>query len=154
MPLTATSVRKFCAVDMGILPMIFLPIGKILVRAIGPTLTDFGIQGALADPTLELHDSNGNTLSNDDCREIQESDYHPAEQGPGAGHSCDLGARELHCRSPGQEQHHRGRLGRSVQLAVGRDTVASSISPANDKMGPEGVRPGRNQRLRVHFFAF
>ena len=47
---------------------------KILVRAIGPTLTDFGVQGALADPTLELHDSNGSTISNDDWRETQESE--------------------------------------------------------------------------------
>jgi hypothetical protein len=46
---------------------------KILVRAIGPTLTDFGVQGALADPTLELHDSNGTTISNDDWRESQEA---------------------------------------------------------------------------------
>jgi hypothetical protein len=47
---------------------------KILVRAIGPTLTDFGVQGALADPTLELHDANGSTISNDDWRETQESE--------------------------------------------------------------------------------
>jgi hypothetical protein len=47
---------------------------KILVRAIGPTLTDFGVQGALADPTLELHDSNGSSISNDDWRETQESE--------------------------------------------------------------------------------
>jgi YVTN family beta-propeller protein len=47
---------------------------KILVRAIGPTLADFGVQGALADPTLELHDSNGMTISNDDWRETQESE--------------------------------------------------------------------------------
>jgi hypothetical protein len=47
---------------------------KILVRAIGPTLTDIGVQGALADPMLELHDSNGSTISNDDWRETQESE--------------------------------------------------------------------------------
>ncbi len=47
---------------------------KILVRAIGPTLTDFGVQGALADPTLELHDSNGMTIANDNWRETQESE--------------------------------------------------------------------------------
>ena len=47
---------------------------KVLVRAIGPTLTDFGVQGALADPTLELHDTNGMTIANDDWRETQESE--------------------------------------------------------------------------------
>jgi cyclophilin family peptidyl-prolyl cis-trans isomerase len=40
---------------------------RMLVRAIGPSLGAFGIQGALADPTLELRDSNGALLeSNDD----------------------------------------------------------------------------------------
>jgi hypothetical protein len=47
---------------------------RILVRAIGPTLTDFGVQGALADPTLELHDTNGATISNDNWRETQEAE--------------------------------------------------------------------------------
>jgi hypothetical protein len=36
--------------------------GKVVVRAIGPTLGNFGIAGALQDPTLELHDGNGNLL--------------------------------------------------------------------------------------------
>jgi glucose/arabinose dehydrogenase len=40
--------------------------GKIIVRAIGPSLTQFGISNALADPTLELRDSNGALLLADD----------------------------------------------------------------------------------------
>ena len=39
---------------------------KVIVRAIGPELTAFGITNALADPTLELHDGNGNLISFDD----------------------------------------------------------------------------------------
>ena len=40
---------------------------QVLVRAIGPSLTPFGIPNALADPTLELRDSNGGLVdSNDD----------------------------------------------------------------------------------------
>jgi hypothetical protein len=40
---------------------------NILVRAIGPSLTPFGIANALSDPILELHDGNGGLLdSNDD----------------------------------------------------------------------------------------
>ncbi len=43
--------------------------GKVLVRAIGPSLTAFGITGALPDPQLELHDVNGTLLSfNDDWK--------------------------------------------------------------------------------------
>jgi hypothetical protein len=46
----------------------------ILVRAIGPTLTSFGVKGALADPTLELHDANGSSIDNDNWRETQENE--------------------------------------------------------------------------------
>jgi hypothetical protein len=47
----------------------------VLVRAIGPSLTAFGVPGALQDPTLELHDSDGNTLtSNDDWKATQQAE--------------------------------------------------------------------------------
>lgn len=39
---------------------------KVIIRAIGPTLTDFGVQGALANPTLELFQGNTSLASNDD----------------------------------------------------------------------------------------
>lgn len=40
---------------------------RIAVRALGPSLTAFGIAEALADPTLELHNANGTIMvSNDD----------------------------------------------------------------------------------------
>jgi hypothetical protein len=39
---------------------------NVIIRAIGPSLTDFGVQGALADPTLELHDGNGTTIEVND----------------------------------------------------------------------------------------
>ena len=32
---------------------------RVLIRAIGPSLTAFGVPNALADPTLELHNNNG-----------------------------------------------------------------------------------------------
>jgi uncharacterized repeat protein (TIGR03803 family) len=47
---------------------------NILVRAIGPSLTQFGVQGALQATTLELHDSNGSVISNEGWRSTQESD--------------------------------------------------------------------------------
>ncbi len=40
--------------------------GKILVRAIGPSLTDAGVNGALMDPTLEVFDENGDSIGFDD----------------------------------------------------------------------------------------
>ena len=45
---------------------------RVVVRALGPSLGAFGIAGALADPTLELKNSNGVTLvSNDDWQQSQ-----------------------------------------------------------------------------------
>jgi len=47
---------------------------QVVVRALGPTLTRFGINNALSDPTLSLYDRNGVLLiSNDDWRDTQES---------------------------------------------------------------------------------
>ncbi len=59
---------------------------KVVVRAIGPSLTQFGIANALADPTLELRDSNGALiLANDDweddpnqAAQIRDSGLSPA----------------------------------------------------------------------------
>ncbi len=45
---------------------------EILIRAIGPSLTNLGVSDALVDPTLELHDASGNLLvSNDNWKETQ-----------------------------------------------------------------------------------
>ena len=47
---------------------------QVIVRALGPTLTNFGVRNALADPTLELHDGNGALLaSNDDWKDTQQN---------------------------------------------------------------------------------
>lgn len=44
---------------------------KVLVRAIGPSLA---ISGALQDPVLELHKSDGTVLANDNWRDTQEAE--------------------------------------------------------------------------------
>jgi hypothetical protein len=50
-------------------------VAKVIVRAIGPSLTSFGVPGALQDPTLELHDINGAIIAtNDNWRDTQESE--------------------------------------------------------------------------------
>ena len=41
---------------------------KVIVRAIGPSLSSAGVADALANPTLELHDSHGNVVRNDDWK--------------------------------------------------------------------------------------
>jgi hypothetical protein len=54
---------------------------RVLVRALGPSLTGLGVQGALQDPTLELHDANGaitatndNWKINDQTQQSQEAE--------------------------------------------------------------------------------
>jgi hypothetical protein len=44
---------------------------NVLVRALGPSLADAGVGGSLQDPVLELHDANGNSITNDDWRSDQ-----------------------------------------------------------------------------------
>jgi uncharacterized membrane protein len=46
---------------------------NVVLRALGPSLGPLGVTGALQDPTLELHDSNGALLAgNDNWRDAQE----------------------------------------------------------------------------------
>ena len=46
---------------------------EILIRAIGPSLTAFGVSGALLDPVLELRGSDGSLIvENDNWRSDQE----------------------------------------------------------------------------------
>jgi hypothetical protein len=47
---------------------------EVLIRALGPELTGFGISDALQDPTMELHDGNGNLLlANDNWKDSQQT---------------------------------------------------------------------------------
>jgi hypothetical protein len=55
------------------------PSAKVVVRAIGPSLSKFGIAGALQDPTLDLVDSNGVTLrSNNNWKDSQQTEIEAA----------------------------------------------------------------------------
>jgi hypothetical protein len=48
---------------------------QVVVRAIGPSLTNLGVPNALPDPTLAIFDVNGTRIAfNDDWRDTQESD--------------------------------------------------------------------------------
>lgn len=59
---------------------------KLLIRGIGPSLQASGISGALANPTLDLHDGNGNQIafnddwgSSDDAAAIQATGAQPSD---------------------------------------------------------------------------
>ncbi len=48
---------------------------RVLVRAIGPSLANFGVSNALGDPVMELHDGNGVLIaSNYNWRDTQEAE--------------------------------------------------------------------------------
>src|SRR5438477_4368192 len=48
---------------------------KVIVRAIGPSLNQFGVGSALSDPVLELHDRSGAIIAtNDNWRDTQQAE--------------------------------------------------------------------------------
>ena len=68
------STRGFVELDDNVMIGGFILGGgnntRIVVRGIGPSLAQFGLNPVLTDPTLELHDSNGATLiSNNDWQD-------------------------------------------------------------------------------------
>jgi len=71
---------------------------QVLLRALGPTLTQFGISGVLADPTLELHDGSGALItSNDNWKDTQQA----AIAATGKAPPNDLESAILHTFTPG-----------------------------------------------------
>ena len=57
---------------------------EVLVRALGPELTSFGIADALLDPKMELFDGNGNLLaSNDNWKDSQQAAIQATGLAPG-----------------------------------------------------------------------
>jgi hypothetical protein len=56
--------------------------GKIVVRALGPSLATFGISHALQNPRLDLYDANGNIASNDDWATTTSGESIPAPLQP------------------------------------------------------------------------
>jgi hypothetical protein len=70
----------------------------VLVRALGPSLTQLGVTGALPNPTLELRDSNGALVrSNDDWKDTQQTEI----EGAGLSPSDDVESAILATLSPG-----------------------------------------------------
>ena len=51
---------------------------RVIIRAIGPELTHYGVPNALANPTLELHDGTGALIASNDNWGTHDNwwDYH------------------------------------------------------------------------------
>ncbi len=71
---------------------------RILVRSLGPSLTAFGVQGALSDPQIVLKDGQGNTVaSNDNWKATQQADI----QATGFAPTNDLDSALIATLQPG-----------------------------------------------------
>jgi len=53
----------------------------VVLRALGPSLTDFGVAGALADPTLSLYDSSGRLIATNDNWQTDPGSAYMAQNG-------------------------------------------------------------------------
>jgi hypothetical protein len=68
------STRGFIQTGDNVMIGGFIVVGQsstVLIRATGPSLVPFGINNALANPQLELHDGNGTLAGNDDWQTTQ-----------------------------------------------------------------------------------
>jgi hypothetical protein len=56
---------------------------NVIVRALGPTLANFGVTHSLANPAMELHDANGGLLvSNDNWKSTQQTEISASGYAP------------------------------------------------------------------------
>src|SRR4030095_11066682 len=73
---------------------------RVIIRAIGPELTQYGIPDALANPTLELHDAAGTLIGSNDSWQTtiiggvitgsQVSDIQNSGHAPGEGNESGI----------------------------------------------------------------
>ena len=56
---------------------------NVIIRGLGPTLSQFGVTNVLADPTLDLRDANGNLISsNDNWKDTQQPEIQATGRAP------------------------------------------------------------------------
>jgi uncharacterized delta-60 repeat protein len=112
---------------------------KIIVRAIGPSLTGFGVTDALANPTLEIHDANNANAvvaTNDDWRVTQiggliTTDQSAQISASGLAPGNDLESAIIANLAPGNYTAVVRGAGNSVGTGVVDAYDISSASPAN-----------------------
>jgi CubicO group peptidase (beta-lactamase class C family) len=84
------ATRGFVETDNGVMigglivgPNFAVGSAKVVVRALGPSLANLGINGTLSDPTLELVNASGTILrSNDDWKSSQQAEIEAAGLAP------------------------------------------------------------------------
>ena len=63
-----------------------------MLRALGPSLSDFGLSGVLADPVLTLHNSSGTVIASNDNRQTDLGSAFMAENGFAPGNPSESAA--------------------------------------------------------------
>ena len=97
---------------------------KVVARATGPSLGNSGVAGALQDPTLEVHDANGNvqaTIIGATLSRTSLSLINWPRPMTGSRRSRPLSSRAPTRRSSRQERYARCRADRVLSAAVGSD---------------------------------
>ena len=150
---------------------------KILIRGLGPSLSQFHMSNVLADPTLELHKPGGGVVTNDDWRSTQLSDIQatgiPPPNGseaaivatlaPGAyttilrgkNGSTGVGLVEMYDLSPDSDSiltniSTRGSVGKNDNVLIGGFILGGNTGSANvvvRALGPSLVQRGVNRAL-------
>jgi hypothetical protein len=99
--LTNISTRASVQAGSGVTIAGFIITGtdskQVVVRGLGPTLTQFGVSGVLADPTLDLHNSTSSITTNDNWKDTQQT----AIQATGLAPPNDLESAILITLQPG-----------------------------------------------------
>jgi hypothetical protein len=84
--LTNISTRGFVDINQNVMIGGFISgngIVRVIVRALGPTLAQFGVTDVLADPVLDVRDAQGNSLAtNDDWAATQQAEIQASGKAP------------------------------------------------------------------------
>ena len=107
---------------------------KVIVRAIGPSLTAFGVPGALADPTLDLNAPDGSVTTNDDWKESQQAEI----EATGLQPTNDLESAILQTLAPGA--YTAIVRGKSGTTGVGLVEAYDLDQPADSKLANISTR--------------
>jgi hypothetical protein len=125
------STRGFIQTGDNVMIGGFIVVGnasKVLVRATGPSLIPFGINNALANPQLELHDGNGTLAANDDWQTTQIGGIIASDQ------SADIQSSGLAPSNPAES------------------TIIATLAPGNYTAIAQGVNGGTGVGL-IEVFA-
>ena len=84
--LTNISTRGFVDINQNVMIGGFISgngIVRVIVRALGPTLSQFGVTNVLADPVLDVRDAQGSSLAtNDNWKDSQQAEIQASGKAP------------------------------------------------------------------------